>query len=113
MGNIGKVVQVIGPVVDVEFAEEHLPPIYNAVRIADDGKGGHLIDVIVEVEQHLGEGRVRCVAMEPTEGMVRGLPVEDTGQPITVPVGEATLGRVINVVGKPADKLGPVATDER
>jgi F-type H+-transporting ATPase subunit beta len=114
MGNFGKVVQVIGPVVDVEFAEDQLPPIYNALRIADDGSGGGVpIDVIVEVEQHLGEGRVRCVAMEPTEGMVRGLPAEDTGEPITVPVGEGTLGRVISVIGKPADKLGPIKGDER
>jgi F-type H+-transporting ATPase subunit beta len=114
MGNFGKVVQIIGPVVDVEFAQEHLPPIYNALRIADDGSGGGVpVDVIVEVEQHLGEGRVRCVAMEPTEGMVRGLAAEDTGEPITVPVGEGTLGRVINVIGKPADKLGPIKGDER
>ncbi|MDX1388239.1 MAG: F0F1 ATP synthase subunit beta, partial [Acidobacteriota bacterium] len=114
MSNIGKIVQVIGPVIDVEFAEEHLPPIYNAIRIHDEGKEtGFPIDVIAEVEQHLGEGRVRTVAMEPTEGLVRGMAAEDTGQPITVPVGEATLGRVINVVGKPADKLGPIPTEER
>ncbi len=114
MSNIGKIVQVIGPVIDVEFAEELLPPIYNALRIRDEGKEtGFEIDVIAEVEQHLGEGRVRCVAMEPTEGLVRGMKAEDTGQPITVPVGEATLGRVINVIGKPVDKLGPVQTSEQ
>ena len=114
MGKIGKVVQIIGPVVDVEFGEDHLPSIYNAVRIADPGKDtGVPVDVIAEVEQHLGENRVRCVAMEPTDGMVRGMPAEDLGQPITVPVGRATLGRVINVVGKPVDKLGPVEAAER
>jgi F-type H+-transporting ATPase subunit beta len=114
MTNVGKVVQIIGPVVDIEFGEDHLPAIYNAVRIVDSGEGtGIPVDVIVEVEQHLGENRVRCVAMEPTDGMVRGMRAEDTGKPITVPVGEPTLGRVINVVGKPVDKLGPVGETER
>ena len=106
MANIGKVVQVIGPVVDVEFDESHLPAIYNAVRIVDPGQEtGIAVDVICEVQQHLGENRVRTVAMEPTDGMVRGMRAEDTGEPIMVPVGEATLGRVINVVGKAVDKL--------
>jgi F-type H+/Na+-transporting ATPase subunit beta len=114
MGNIGKVVQVIGPVVDVEFDDDHLPAIYNAVRIRDAGVDtGVPVDVICEVEQHLGENRARTVAMEPTDGMVRGMAVEDTGQPITVPVGEATLGRVINVVGKTVDKLGDIGASER
>jgi F-type H+-transporting ATPase subunit beta len=114
MSNVGKVVQIIGPVVDVEFGEEHLPAIYNAVRVVDSGEGtGVPVDVIIEVEQHLGENRVRCVAMEPTDGMVRGMRAEDTGKPITVPVGEPTLGRVINVVGKAVDKLGPVGESER
>jgi F-type H+-transporting ATPase subunit beta len=114
MGKFGKVIQVIGPVVDVEFGEDHLPAIYNAVRIVDPGDDtGVPVDVIAEVEQHLGENRVRCVAMEPTDGMVRGTSAEDLGQPITVPVGECTLGRVINVVGKPVDKLGPVEAQER
>jgi len=114
MGKIGKVVQIIGPVVDVEFDEDHLPAIYNAIHITDPGtETGISVDVIAEVEQHLGENQVRTVAMEPTDGMVRGMSAEDTGQPITVPVGEATLGRVINVVGKPADKLGAVNTTER
>ncbi|HEX6853036.1 MAG TPA: F0F1 ATP synthase subunit beta [Candidatus Polarisedimenticolaceae bacterium] len=114
MSNFGKVVQVIGPVVDVEFGEDHLPSIYNAVRIVDDGTGtGIKIDVTCEVEQHLGQNRVRCVSMEPTDGMVRGMKAEDLGQPISVPVGEATLGRVINVIGNPVDKLGPVASSER
>ena len=114
MGNLGKVVQVIGPVVDVEFDENHLPAIYHAVRIVDSGvETGVPVDVIVEVEQHLGENRVRCVAMEPTDGMVRGTQAEDLGRPITVPVGEVTLGRVINVVGKPVDRLGPIEASER
>src|SRR5688572_19052585 len=106
MGKIGKVVQVIGPVVDVEFGEDHLPSILNALRIRDEGtETGIPVDVIVEVEQHLGENRVRCVAMEPTEGMVRGMAAEDLGEAISVPVGEQTLGRVLNVVGKPVDQL--------
>jgi F-type H+-transporting ATPase subunit beta len=114
MVNLGKVVQVIGPVVDVEFEEAHLPAIYNAVRIVDPGKETGLpVDVICEVQQHLGENRVRTVAMEPTDGMVRGMRAEDTGEAITVPVGEATLGRVINVVGKAVDKLGDIEAGVR
>jgi len=107
--NVGKVVQVIGPVVDVEFTEENVPSIYNAVRITSDGfEVPQPIDVTAEVEQHLGEGRVRCVAMEPTDGMVRGMKVEDTGTPIRVPVGKESLGRIMNVLGKPVDQLGPI-----
>ena len=114
MGSVGKVVQIIGPVVDVEFEEDHLPPIYNAIRIVDPGtETGIPVDVVCEVEQHLGENRVRTVAMEPTDGMVRGMKAEDTGQPISVPVGEATLGRVINVIGKAVDKLGEIDAPER
>jgi F-type H+/Na+-transporting ATPase subunit beta len=114
MGNVGKVVQIIGPVVDVEFDEDHLPPIYNAVRIVDAGKEtGIPVDVVCEVEQHLGENRVRTVSMEPTDGMVRGMNAEDMGQPISVPVGEGTLGRVINVIGKAVDKLGEIDAPER
>jgi F-type H+-transporting ATPase subunit beta len=113
MGKIGKVVQVIGPVVDVEFAEDYLPAIYNAVRITDKGEAtGVPLDIIAEVEQHLGENRVRCVAMVPTDGLVRGTQAEDTGEPIKMPVGEATLGRVLNVIGEPVDKLGPVGAEE-
>jgi F-type H+-transporting ATPase subunit beta len=111
---VGKVVQVIGPVLDLEFDEGCLPAIYNAIRIVDAGEEtGVPVDVVVEVEQHLGENQVRCVAMEPTDGMVRGMRAEDLGEPITVPVGKATLGRVINVVGKPVDKLGPLPAAER
>lgn len=90
--HVGKVVEVIGPVVVVAFESEHLPPIYNALRITSEGfEVPTPISVIAEVEQHLGEGRVKCVAMEPTEGMVRGMKAIDQGGPITVPVGKATL----------------------
>jgi F-type H+-transporting ATPase subunit beta len=97
----GKVVQIIGPVVDIEFAGGHLPAIYNALHIKSDG--ATKIDVIVEVEQHLGENRVRTVAMKPTDGMQRGMTAIDTGGPISMPVGPATLGRVLNVLGEPVD----------
>jgi F-type H+-transporting ATPase subunit beta len=99
---VGRVVQVIGPVVDIEFEGGHLPAIYNAVRISSDG-AGHAIDIIAEVEQHLGENRVRTVAMKPTDGLQRGSAAVDTGAPITMPVGSATLGRVMNVLGEPVD----------
>jgi len=111
--NVGRVVQVIGPVVDVEF-EHGVPPIYTAVQIKDDGSaGGVALDVIAEVEQHLGENRVRCVSMLPTDGMVRGMQAIDTGGPISVPVGPQTLGRVLNVIGEPVDELGPVKSTKR
>jgi F-type H+-transporting ATPase subunit beta len=100
----GKVVSVIGPVVDIEFEDGHLPAIYNAVRVASaGGEGSTPIDVILEVEQHLGENRVRTVAMEPTDGMQRGMTAIDLGEGITVPVGPETLGRVLNVLGRPVD----------
>ena len=103
--HVGKVVSVIGPVIDVEFESGHLPAIYNAVRVVADGthEGESKIDVIAEVEQHLGENRVRTVAMEPTDGMQRGMTALDLGVPITVPVGPETLGRVLNVLGRPVD----------
>jgi F-type H+-transporting ATPase subunit beta len=111
---VGKVVEVIGPVVVAAFEGDDLPPIYNAVEITSEGFDvPHPIKVIAEVEQHLGEGRVKCVAMEPTDGMVRGMKAVDTGGPITVPVGRGTLGRVMNVIGEPVDNLGPVETKER
>jgi F-type H+-transporting ATPase subunit beta len=110
----GKVVQVIGVVVDVGFPEGHLPDIYNALRITSEGFDTEQpIEITVEVEQHLGEGRVRCVSLEPTDGLVRGMKAIDTGAPITVPVGRATLGRVLNVLGEPVDELGPVTAEER
>jgi F-type H+-transporting ATPase subunit beta len=111
---IGHVVEVIGPVVDVLFAENHLPMIYHAVHITSEGFNiPEPLDIIAEVEQHLGEGRVRCVAMKPTEGIVRGMKSEDLGMPISVPVGRQTLGRVLNVLGEPVDNLGPVKSDKR
>src|SRR5262245_3857551 len=101
---IGRIVQVIGPVVDVEFDAGQLPEIYNALHITSDGSGGTTaLDVIVEVEQHLGENRVRAVAMKPTDGMRRGMTAVDLGAPISVPVGPETLGRVLNVLGEPVD----------
>jgi F-type H+-transporting ATPase subunit beta len=101
---IGKVIQVIGPVIDVEYEGGYMPAIYTAVRIQDDGDGsGAKLDIVAEVEQHLGEGRVRTVAMKPTDGLQRGMKVIDTGAPISVPVGPSTLGRVLNVLGEPVD----------
>ena len=98
----GKVVQIIGPVVDIEFEGGQLPAIYNAVRISGDA-GGQNVDLIVEVEQHLGENRVRTVAMKPTDGLQRGMTATDEGAPISMPVGPETLGRVLNVLGEPVD----------
>ena len=112
--NIGKVIQIIGPAVDVAFEEGHLPPIYTALRLTSEGFDVPApIDIIVEVQQHLGESRVRTVAMQPTDGLVRGMKAIDTGGPITVPVGKATLGRIINVIGEPVDELGPVNAEFR
>src|SRR5262249_44701503 len=111
---VGHVVQVIGPVLDLQFEEGHLPAIYNAVRITGEGfQTPEPIDVTAEVQQHLGEGRVRAVAMEPTEGLVRGMKAIDSGEAIEVPVGRATLGRVMNVLGKPVDQLGPLTSPTR
>ncbi|HOC42934.1 MAG TPA: F0F1 ATP synthase subunit beta [Thermoanaerobaculales bacterium] len=110
----GRVAQVIGPVVDVEFPDQHLPPIYNAVKIVDDGSRSVApIDVTAEVAQHLGESRARCVAMQPTDGIVRGMRAVDLGGPISVPVGRKTLGRVIDVLGNPVDERGPVDAEQR
>src|SRR5881275_2382313 len=112
--NVGKVIQVAGPAVDVQFAESTLPPIYQALRVTSEGFNvPEPISVILEVQQHLGEGRVRCVAMEATEGMVRGMKAIDLGGPISIPVGKGTLGRVINVIGEPVDKLGPIDAKRR
>ena len=111
--NIGKVVQVIGPVVDVRFDVGKLPAIYNALKIKKVLPDGKEETVVVEVAAHLGEGVVRAVAMEPTEGMTRGVDALDTGMPISVPVGKGTLGRILNVIGEPADKLGEVKYTER
>jgi F-type H+/Na+-transporting ATPase subunit beta len=112
--NVGKVVQIAGPAVDVEFTAANLPPIYQALRVVSEGfKVPDPIDVVLEVQQHLGEGRVRCVAMQATDGMVRGMKAIDLGGPISVPVGKGTLGRVMNVIGEPVDQLGPVKAAKR
>ena len=109
--NIGRVSQVIGSTFDVEFSENQLPPIYNAVKVESDQKGIKL-DLTGEVQQHLGGGRVRCVALGNTDGMVRGMECIDTGSSVRVPVGKATLGRVFNLIGEPIDGLGPVKADD-
>ncbi|MCZ6636848.1 MAG: F0F1 ATP synthase subunit beta, partial [Alphaproteobacteria bacterium] len=103
---VGRITQVIGAVVDVQF-DGDLPPILNAIECENQGKR-----LVLEVAQHLGESTVRTVAMDSTEGLVRGLEVVDSGAPITVPVGPATLGRIINVVGEPVDERGPVESDK-
>src|SRR3984893_18745924 len=107
----GKVVQVIGPVVDVEFEVGKLPAIYNALEVPNAGSTdvfAYSAKLVLEVAQHLGESRVRTVAMAATDGLTRGMPVNDTGQPITIPVGKATLGRIINITGEAVDKAGPL-----
>jgi F-type H+-transporting ATPase subunit beta len=109
--NIGRVVQVIGPVLDVEFESEHLPELYNALRIRGKTDAGVDIDVIVEVQQHIGRNQVRAVAMSSTDAVVRGMEVEDTGSAITVPVGAAALGRILNVIGNPVDNGPPIPDD--
>jgi F-type H+-transporting ATPase subunit beta len=113
MGNVGRVVSVIGPVVDVEFGPGQLPTMYNAVRITNPEGQGLPVSLVAEVFQHLGDNRARCVAMSSTDGLVRGARAEDLGAPISVPVGPETLGRMFNILGEPIDGLGPVQTAER
>jgi len=114
MPNIGHVSQIIGPAVDVEFPEGKQPQIHTALRITSKGfTVPEPLDVIAEVQQHLGEGRVRCISMQATDGMVRGMEAEDLGGPITIPVGSGSLGRVMNVIGEPVDKLGPIPAKRR
>ena len=108
----GKIVQIIGPVVDVEFPPDRLPAIYNALKIRR-GSNGDSEEITAEVAQHLGESTVRAVSMQPTDGLVRGTDAVDTGQPISVPVGREVLGRILNVVGEPVDGMGEVAVQER
>jgi F-type H+-transporting ATPase subunit beta len=109
--NIGRVVQVIGPVLDVEFESEHLPELYNALRVRGKTDAGVDIDVVVEVQQHIGRNQVRAVAMSSTDAVVRGMDVEDTGSAIMVPVGAAALGRILNVIGNPVDNGPPIPED--
>ncbi len=113
MPNVGRIVQVIGPAVDIHFAEGGLPPIFNALQITNPAINDQPWNLIVEVAQHLGEKTVRAIAMDSTEGLVRGQEVRDTGEGISVPVGEATLGRIMNVVGEPVDERGPIAAAKR
>jgi len=112
--NKGKVIQIIGPVLDIEF-EDQLPQIFNAVTVLMDPVDGvgEPIVITAEVAQHLGENKVRCISMQPAEGMVRGAVATDTGQPISTPVGPEILGRILNVIGEPVDEGGPVKTAER
>src|SRR5437773_5198771 len=107
--NVGKVVQVIGPTVDVAFDADKLPRILNAIRIEDPSRG---IRLTVEAALHIGDNIVRCVAMASTDGLVRGMPAVDTGAPLTVPVGEGCLGRLFNLLGDPIDNKGPVKADK-
>ena len=110
--NIGKVVQVIGPVLDVEFDPDRLPDIYNALSLESSGDGGNDIRLIAEVQQHIGRGMVRAVSMTSTDGVTRGMDVVDTGDSISVPVGPPVLGRIINVLGEPVDEQGPITAEE-
>jgi F-type H+/Na+-transporting ATPase subunit beta len=111
-GKSGRVVQVIGPVLDVQFEAESLPDIYNALRIQKKAaEGGIDIDLVAEVQQHIGRGQVRAVAMSSTDGVTRGMEVENTGRPITVPIGKPALGRILNVLGNPVDQQGDIPAD--
>ena len=109
----GKIVQVMGPVVDVEFPEGKLPPIYNALKLRNPSINGELENLTLEVAQHLGEGVVRTIAMDSTDGLTRGVGVRDTGDQITVPVGREVLGRIMNVIGEPVDEAGPIKAEKR
>ena len=109
---VGRVVQVIGPVLDVEFEAGHLPEIYSALRLQATSGDDREISLVAEVQQHIGRGQVRAVSMSSTDGVTRGMEVVDTGQPITVPVGEAALGRILNVIGEPVDEMGPVESKD-
>ncbi|MAF34191.1 MAG: F0F1 ATP synthase subunit beta [Desulfobacterales bacterium] len=110
--NIGKITQVMGPVVDVEFGQGNLPTIYTALLITNPTINDEPDNLVVEIAQHLGDNVVRTIAMDVTDGLVRGQPVKDSGKPIMMPVGEAGLGRVLNVVGRPVDGLGPISMEK-
>ena len=111
-GNVGKIVQVIGPVVDVEFAPDQLPSIMNALMVSNPAINDVVDNLVIEVAQHLGDNVVRCVAMDQTDGLVRGMAARDSGAPIRIPVGKSALGRIMNVVGRPVDGLGPIDSDK-
>ena len=108
MPSVGRITQVIGPVIDVEFSDGALPAIFNALLITNPAINDKPWNLVVEVAQHLGEKTVRTIAMDSTDGLTRGQEVRDTGSGISVPVGEATLGRIMNVVGQPVDERGPI-----
>ncbi|MFP6579655.1 MAG: F0F1 ATP synthase subunit beta, partial [Myxococcota bacterium] len=108
----GKIVQVMGPVVDVEFAPGNLPEIYTALRTTNASVNDQPDNLVVEVALHLGENTVRCIAMDTTDGLTRGQAVKSTGAPISVPVGPATLGRIMNVIGEPVDDRGPIEAEK-
>ena len=111
---IGRVIQIAGPAIDIQFPEGQIPQIHTAIRVVSEGFDvPQPIDIVVEVAQHIGEGRVRTIALQPTEGLVRGMKAISTGAPVTVPVGNETLGRVLNVIGEPVDNMGPVSTKQR
>ncbi|HXF74493.1 MAG TPA: F0F1 ATP synthase subunit beta, partial [Methylomirabilota bacterium] len=109
----GKITQVLGAVVDVEFGDSSLPPIYNALRVSNPAISDEPGNLVLEVAQHLGENTVRCIAMDTTDGLVRGMEAIDTGAGITVPVGAETLGRVLNVIGEPVDEMGPIPAKKK
>src|SRR5438094_5643495 len=105
---MGNITQVLGAVVDIEFSDSSLPPIYNALKVSNPAISDQQWNLVIEVAQHLGENTVRCIAMDTTEGLGRGTAVKNTGEPIQMPVGKETLGRILNVVGQPVDEKGPV-----
>ncbi|MBI3071336.1 MAG: F0F1 ATP synthase subunit beta [Deltaproteobacteria bacterium] len=109
--NNGKVLQVIGPVVDVYFVDGKLPEVYTALRVSNPTISDKPGNLVLEVAQHLGENTVRAIAMDSSDGLVRGMPVENTGKPITMPVGRSVLGRIVNVIGEPVDEMGPIAAE--
>src|ERR1044072_9336074 len=106
--SMGKITQVLGAVIDVEFPDGSLPPIYNALKLSNPAISDAQLNLVIEVAQHLGENTVRCIAMDTTEGLVRGMEVMDTGAGIPLRVGEETLGRIPNVSGEPVDEGGPI-----
>src|SRR5450432_1009855 len=111
---VGHVIQVAGPAVDIQFPEGQIPEITFAIRITSDGFTVPTpVDIVVEVAQHIGESRVRTIALQPTDGLVRGMKAVSLGGPVMVPVGKQTLGRIMNVLGNPVDEMGPVNTEKR
>ncbi len=108
----GQINQVLGNVIDVEFSNGSLPSIFNALRVSNPSIDDRPGNLVLEVAQHLGENTVRCIAMDSTEGLVRGMDVLDTGAPISVPVGDGTLGRLMNVTGDPVDEAGPINAEQ-